>query len=66
MASAASAAIHTSIMVNLLVDDIQRPPRALTRAGVVFTRCRKSRIGAARCDVLDPDGNMLQPLPLPA
>jgi len=55
------------IMVNLAVDDIRAAHARLAGAGVVFTRPREAEEWGGRvATFLDPDGNLLQLLQLPA
>lgn len=55
------------IMVNLAVDDIRAVHARLVRAGIVFTRDPEAEEWGGRvATFLDPDGNMLQLLELPA
>ena len=55
------------IMVNLAVDDIGAAHARLAGAGVVFTRPPEAEEWGGRvATFLDPDGNLLQLLQLPA
>ena len=55
------------IMVNLAVDDIRAVYARLAAAGVVFTRVPEvEEWGGHVATFLDPDGNLLQLLELPA
>ncbi len=55
------------IMVNLAVADIRAAHARLTTAGVVFTRAPEAEDwGGQVATFLDPDGNLLQLLQLPA
>ena len=55
------------IMVNLAVDDIRAVHARLAAAGVVFTRAPEAEEwGGHVATFLDPDGNLLQLLELPA
>jgi predicted enzyme related to lactoylglutathione lyase len=55
------------IMVNLAVDDIRAAHARLAGAGVVFTRPPEAEEwGGQVATFLDPDGNLLQLLELPA
>jgi predicted enzyme related to lactoylglutathione lyase len=55
------------IMINLAVDDIRAAHARLVRAGVVFTRAPEAEEWGGRvATFLDPDGNLLQLLELPA
>lgn len=55
------------IMVNLAVDDIHAVHARLVRAGIVFVRAPEAEDwGGQVATFLDPDGNVLQLLQLPA
>ena len=55
------------IMVNLAVEDIYEAHARLAGAGVVFTRAPEAEEWGGRvATFLDPDGNLLQLLELPA
>jgi predicted enzyme related to lactoylglutathione lyase len=55
------------IMVNLAVDDIEAAHARLAAAGVVFTRPPETEAWGGRvASFLDPDGNLLQLMQLPA
>lgn len=55
------------IMVNLAVDDIEAVHARLAAAGVVFTRPPEREAWGGRvASFLDPDGNLLQLMQLPA
>ena len=55
------------VMVNLTVADIHTAHERLTRAGVVFTRApAREEWGGWVATFVDPDGNILQLMQLPA
>ena len=55
------------IMINLAVDDIRAVHGRLVQAGIVFTRAPEAEEwGGQVATFLDPDGNLIQLLELPA